>query len=55
MKDKRETIKIKKLIPEFYLNPDEAAKRYSELLKDNKEVFLQPLFQGKLWVITYDK
>lgn len=52
---KEEIIRKKELTPEFYLSPEKADQRYNELLKENKEVYLEPLFRGRLWIITYDK
>jgi hypothetical protein len=48
-------IRKKELIPEFYQNPEEANKRYDELLREDKEVWMDSLFKGKLWIISYEK
>jgi len=48
-------IRKKELTPEFYLNPKEASKRYDELMREEKEVWLEPIFGGKVWIITYER
>jgi hypothetical protein len=47
-------IRKKELTPEFYLNPEEASKRYDELVKEERAVWIEPLFGAKLWIITYE-
>jgi len=48
-----EIIKVKKTEAEFYQDAQKANDRYDKLVKEGKEVFLDPILKGKLWVITY--
>jgi len=49
----KEIIKHKKPNIEFYLNNQTAIQRYEELMKEERDIYLDPLFNGKLWVITW--
>jgi hypothetical protein len=50
-----EIIRVKKPEAEFYSNADEADKRYRSLMEEGKEVYLDPILNGRLWVITVEK